>query len=159
MILETSGEIRKVEVHGKDRNEIWSVTADGETFRLRIEPLGRGMFWVQDEGRGDTLHVATEGSMVHVFWRGRTYRLVQGAPGGSLPQTAKPGSIVAPMPGTVIEVKVESGQSVTKGQALVVIEAMKMENVVRAPQDGRVHKVSVCRADRVTPGTVLLEFE
>jgi biotin carboxyl carrier protein len=48
---------------------------------------------------------------------------------------------------------------VTRGQALLTIEAMKMENVIRAPRDGRVKSVHVAVGARVAPGTPLVEME
>jgi biotin carboxyl carrier protein len=63
------------------------------------------------------------------------------------------------MPGRVVQVHVAPGAAVTKGQPLLVIEAMKMENVVRAPRDGRVVSVAVEAGTRVVPGQTLIEIE
>jgi len=63
------------------------------------------------------------------------------------------------MPGRVIEVSVGAGDVVRAGQTLVVLEAMKMETVARAPRDGRVHAVRVKPGERVTAGAVLVELE
>ena len=58
-------------------------------------------------------------------------------------------AVKAPMPGTILDVKVQNGQSVKKGQVLVVLEAMKMENEIMAPCDGTVGSVSVRKGDSV----------
>ena len=63
------------------------------------------------------------------------------------------------MPGKVIAVKVEAGQAVTRGQELLVVEAMKMENAIRAPRDGVVKSISARVGDMVSPGMVLVELE
>jgi 3-methylcrotonyl-CoA carboxylase alpha subunit len=63
--------------------------------------------------------------------------------------------LVAPMPGSVVQVLVEAGATVVKGDALVVVEAMKMEHVVRAPHDGVVERVDVAVGDLVAEGTEL----
>jgi 3-methylcrotonyl-CoA carboxylase alpha subunit len=63
------------------------------------------------------------------------------------------------MPGKVIAVKVAAGQQVTRGQELLVVEAMKMENAIRAPRDGRIKSVSAAVGDAVSPGTILVELE
>ena len=55
----------------------------------------------------------------------------------------------APMPGTILDVKVQNGQSVKKGDVLVILEAMKMENEICAPCDGTVTSVSVRKGDNV----------
>ena len=64
----------------------------------------------------------------------------------------------APMPGLVKMVRVSSGDSVQKGQALLVLEAMKMEHTISAPHDGIVADI-VAEGAQVTDGTVLVRFE
>jgi acetyl/propionyl-CoA carboxylase alpha subunit len=66
------------------------------------------------------------------------------------------GSLVAPMPGSVVRVLVESGAQVTKGQPLVVLEAMKMEHTVASPEDGTVAEVQVSAGQQVDAGAVLV---
>jgi propionyl-CoA carboxylase alpha chain len=68
---------------------------------------------------------------------------------------AVPGSLTAPMPGTVVRVDVRRGDAVRAGQVLVVLEAMKMEHQVRAPSDGRVAELSVSVGQAVDQGAVL----
>ena len=58
-------------------------------------------------------------------------------------------TVNAPMPGTILDVKVQNGQSVKKGDVLVILEAMKMENEICAPCDGTVTSVSVRKGDNV----------
>lgn len=67
-----------------------------------------------------------------------------------------PAGIVAPMPGKVIAVLVEEGQTVKKGQGLVVVEAMKMENELRAPKAGIVKNVTVSEGQVVEGGVALM---
>ena len=57
--------------------------------------------------------------------------------------------IKAPMPGTILDVRVQAGQAVKKGQVLVILEAMKMENEIQAPCEGTVSSVSVRKGDSV----------
>ena len=61
----------------------------------------------------------------------------------------------APMPGTILDVKVQQGASVKKGDVLVILEAMKMENEILAPQDGTVAQVNVTKGASVNSGDVL----
>ncbi|WP_344397855.1 biotin carboxylase N-terminal domain-containing protein [Actinomadura alba] len=68
---------------------------------------------------------------------------------------AAPGSLLAPMPGTVVGVRTEEGAVVTVGQALVVLEAMKMEHRVAAPVDGVVAELRVAEGQQVEAGAVL----
>jgi 3-methylcrotonyl-CoA carboxylase alpha subunit len=74
-------------------------------------------------------------------------------------ETAQGGSLAAPMPGKVVALLVEAGQSVKAGQPLVVIEAMKMEHSVAAPADGRVSSLNFRVGDPVSEGAVLVGFE
>jgi acetyl/propionyl-CoA carboxylase alpha subunit len=69
--------------------------------------------------------------------------------------TASPGSLAAPMPGTVVRIEVEVGSTVAAGQAIVVLEAMKMEHSVRAPTDGVVEELRVAVGQQVDVGEVL----
>ena len=64
----------------------------------------------------------------------------------------------APMPGLVLNVLVENGQTIKKGDAIVVLEAMKMENILKSPSDGIVKKVHVIKGDKVEKNQVMVNF-
>ncbi len=63
--------------------------------------------------------------------------------------------INAPMPGTILDVKVSAGQAVKSGDVLMILEAMKMENEIMAPRDGTVTSVSVSKGASVESGALL----
>ena len=65
-------------------------------------------------------------------------------------------AINAPMPGTILAVNVKPGQAVKRGDVLVVLEAMKMENEIMAPNDGTVGTVNVAKGQSVQSGATLL---
>jgi len=68
-------------------------------------------------------------------------------------------NLIAPMPGLVTGIKTEAGQEVEKGTPLLILEAMKMENVIVAPHQAIIKEIKVIAGQAVEKGTVLLEFE
>ncbi len=72
------------------------------------------------------------------------------------PDTSK--FLLCPMPGMVVSLAVSEGQEVSAGDALCVVEAMKMENVLKAERDGKVSKVLAKPGDRLNVDAVILEF-
>lgn len=88
---------------------------------------------------------------------------VAAAPAPAAPAESAPAApagegfpVTCPMPGTIVDIKVRAGDSVTKGQLLAVFEAMKMENEIMADRDGVVAAVYVNKGDSVESGKVLL---
>lgn len=67
--------------------------------------------------------------------------------------------VEAPMPGTILKVLVSNGQAVKSGDAVVILEAMKMENEITAPVDGTVTAVCVANGDSVDVGKVLVTIQ
>jgi len=73
--------------------------------------------------------------------------------------TAKVSHVKAPMPGLVLNVLVEAGQEVKKGDKLLVLEAMKMENIIKAAGDGKVGRIGLEKGQAVDKNQTLIEFE
>ncbi|MFO7723450.1 MAG: biotin/lipoyl-containing protein [Bacteroidales bacterium] len=67
--------------------------------------------------------------------------------------------VISPLPGTIMQVIVKPGDKVQKGDKLLIMEAMKMENNIQADRDGTVSSVKVAAGDNVLQGAVLLELE
>jgi biotin carboxyl carrier protein len=93
---------------------------------------------------------------------------VERAPVKVLPRPAGPaptaaaavsGSVVAPMPGSVVDIQVHAGDTVTRGQVLCYLEAMKMKNAIKSPRDGVVATVVAGEGQAVAYGDVLVTFE
>ena len=79
------------------------------------------------------------------------------APKAAAPQgSAGSVKVEAPMPGTILDVKVSVGDSVSSGSVLCILEAMKMENEIVAPQDGTVASINVAKSDSVEAGQVII---
>ncbi len=70
-----------------------------------------------------------------------------------------PSRILSFISGTVLDIPVSEGQEVRKGDDLMILEAMKMQNHLKSMQSGIIRKISVKRGDKVTKGTLLLEME
>ena len=81
---------------------------------------------------------------------------VQAAPAAAAAPAAKPAGagekVNSPLPGVIIEVSVKEGQQVKKGQKVVVLEAMKMENEIPAPKDGTITEIHVHKGDSLQEG-------
>ena len=71
------------------------------------------------------------------------------------PAAAGSVAVTAPMPGKILGVKASAGQAVKRGQVLLILEAMKMENEIVAPQDGTVASINVAVGESVEPGATL----
>ncbi len=67
--------------------------------------------------------------------------------------------IASPMPGNILDVRVTEGAAVKKGDVLMILEAMKMENEIMCPKDGRVTGIAVSKGDSVETGTLLCVIE
>jgi len=67
--------------------------------------------------------------------------------------------LLAPMPGRIVQIKVAAGETVTSGQALLVMEAMKMEHTILAPADGVVKAIHAAVGELVDDGVELVAFE
>ncbi len=80
----------------------------------------------------------------------------------SLPHTATDGNVVgaltAPMPGKILSVEVNRGDRVTRGQTLVILEAMKMKNAIKSPSDGVVLEIAVRPDQAVAHGDLLIQL-
>ena len=87
--------------------------------------------------------------------RARVIRELSGAAG----KKSGPANLMAPMPGLVVRVNVREGEAVRAGQGLVVMEAMKMENELRATANATVKRVAVTPGSAVEKGALLLELE
>lgn len=109
---------------------------------------------------GATAVAARVGNDLHVSYRGRVYVLSDRAPSRTRGEgEAASGELRAPMPGTVVEVFAAAGDGVTKGQRLVVMEAMKTQQILAAPFDGHVAAILVAAGAQVAEGELLAKVE
>jgi len=112
------------------------------------------------DGQRVTAYVSTDGAKRWVTVGGQTFALTKSTAGTRRAQHGHHAQdeLIAPMPGQVRAVNVAEGESVTKGQTLLVLEAMKMEIRVSAPRDGVVGKLLVQQGQTVEREQVLIEI-
>jgi len=93
----------------------------------------------------------------------KTPKLVRSKPVQTKEDKPKPAAglsrVDAPLPGTIFKVNVKEGDEVKKGQTIIILEAMKMENNILAEKDGKINKVLVSEGDAVLQGDILVEIE
>ena len=143
-----NGKPLAVEVSAVPGTAVRRLAVHGRSHPLHVSP---------SEARGEwDFHLDGERFQVTVLdERTQAIRAMTGA--SNAPQGPRP--VKAPMPGLVVRVEVEPGQDVRAGQGVLIIEAMKMENELRAEAAGRVSKVHARAGQPVEKGTVLIEFE
>jgi len=131
-----------------------------------VEALGHGRYFVTgigDPGSGirRVAYAVRDRARTWVFIEGRTYVIEADADDAAqrVHATDDQVALSAPMPATVIALKVAPGQEVAAGDLLVLLEAMKMEVPITAPRAGRVKSLACREGDLVQPGVPLLELE
>ncbi len=108
------------------------------------------------DGTQRRIDVTEDHDHLVIFDSGNTCRLKQLSDGGHSAEEEATGNLISPMPGTVIEVMTNEGQQVKKGDALLVLEAMKIEHIIAAPHDGTVQSLHYRAGDMVEEGVELL---
>ena len=146
-----------------------SVTVNGQPLAWDVANLGEGRFHVLHEGRSYNAEVVevdyatknlvlkVNGQRVELSAKDRFDLLLERL-GMSNAAAAKVNELKAPMPGLIVDIRVQPGQTVQKGDPLLVLEAMKMENILKAPADGTVSSLKVSLRDNVQKGQVLVQF-
>lgn len=79
--------------------------------------------------------------------------------GLSVVEDATAGDVMAPMPGLILDIMVNAGDTVSKGDSLLILEAMKMENVIKAEADGIVKSVALSKGETVEKNQLIIEME
>ena len=116
-----------------------------------------GRIIVELDGVTSFAHVVRSDDKWWIHFQGRIYVTNMHEP-GSKNSSLSEGSLSAPMPGTILDVLVKSGQRVRQGQTLLVMEAMKMEHRIQAPKAAEVIAVHFETGDRVDMGANLVEI-
>jgi biotin carboxyl carrier protein len=149
--------IDKNSVNGKE-NEWDLIEFRENTFHVIKDNKGYTAVLVSFNAEEKTMVINVNGNDYEISIKDRNDLLLQ-----QLGIAVKSSSVVqfikAPMPGLIINISVAEGTEVKKGDTLLILEAMKMENVIKSPRDGKVKKVNVQLKNAVEKNQVMLEFE
>jgi acetyl/propionyl-CoA carboxylase alpha subunit len=149
---ETETEVAWQFVGGK-----FEVTAMGENFTAEILACERGAIRLAIDGVQREFRITEVGDTLYVH-SSLGSRVVSRLARHPIPQSASAsGAASSPMPGVVLKILVSEGQQVAAGDALLILEAMKMEQTIRAAADGFVEKINVQTGQVVSPGDVLVQ--
>ncbi|MEL0436310.1 acetyl/propionyl/methylcrotonyl-CoA carboxylase subunit alpha [Phycobacter sp. K97] len=127
-------------------DQLARISTDGDMLVLKVGKISGG-FRIRSRGADLKVHVRTP----------RQAELARKMPEKLPPDTSK--LLLCPMPGLIVKVDVEVGQEVQEGQALCTVEAMKMENILRAERKGVVSKINASAGDSLAVDDVIMEFE
>ena len=140
--------------HGTPQLQVGDVEAP-----LHWQPQGDGLL-VEFAGARSTAQVHVAGEARHIFTpRGAAVLQLQDPLAHAGEGHSEGGRLTAPMPGKLVSFAVKAGDTVTKGQALAVMEAMKMEHTIAAPADGVVQELLYAPGDQVAEGAELIRME
>ena len=139
----------------------YRISSGDETAEVELLRAENGKLDLLVDGRPVSAYVSSDGAKRWVTVNGRTYQFTKQsgrrtAAGG---HHHAAGELTAPMPGQVRAVNVSEGDEVTKGQTLIVLEAMKMEMKIQAPMDGVVSSLSVEAGQTVEREQLLIVVE
>ncbi len=164
MIFDASvdGRTVRVEVRGKDGR--YTVTLDGRALEVDSQETGRDFLSLLIAGRSYEVGLEKRpGGFGVVLPDDALFVELTEAARGAVDVVKKtasgPARILAPMPGKIVRVLVEAGQQVVAGQGLVVMEAMKMENELKAPRPGTVRQLAAREGQAVETGALLAVLE
>src|SRR6185437_7239294 len=129
----------------KPGEPVWEGTIDGHSVAVQVRPINNG-FRLAHQGFEVPVYVFTETEATSA----RIMPVVTAADSGK--------KLLCPMPGLVVSIAVTEGQEVKTGETLAVIEAMKMQNVLRAERDGTVKKVHATPGATLAVDALILEF-
>jgi len=141
------------------------VSVDGKVYEVDFESVsGQPVYSLIVDGKSHESYVAPGDEEWQVLLRGRLYpvsvedereKRLRAAAGSGVAETGE-FLLKAPMPGLVVTILVEEGQEIKKGQVLLILESMKMQNELKAPRDGVVHRIKVKTGETVEQKQTLL---
>ena len=133
------------------------ITVNGKSYEVEVEEIGQGTSTSTTVSAPSALTPAPAAATAASEPAPQKAETAKPATGGSIPQGAE--TIKAPMPGTILDVRVKVGDKITKGQVIAILEAMKMENEIMASQDGIITSIDTNIGASVNSGDLLFTME
>jgi biotin carboxyl carrier protein len=144
------------------------ISIDGKVLNIDFESVsGQPVYSLIVDGKSHEAYVQPGDENWQVLLRGRLYpvavedereKRLRAAAGGGVAETGE-FHLKAPMPGLVVAVPVSDGQEVKKGDVLLILESMKMQNELKAPRDGKVSRIKVKAGESVEQKQALLSVQ
>jgi biotin carboxyl carrier protein len=141
------------------------VSVDGKVYEIDFESVaGQPVYSLIVDGRSHESYIYQGDDNWQVLMRGRLYpvkvedereKRLRAAAGGSVAETGE-FHLRAPMPGLVVAIPVTEGQSIHRGQVILILESMKMQNELKAPRDGTIGRIRVRPGESVEQKQTLL---
>lgn len=133
-------------------------------YDVRSTRINEHQLHLSVNGVGSTVFVSRNGSTKTIMINGSSMDVEDRdhpslSKSGRKRSSAIPDSVTPPMPAVVIAILVKNGDTVVKGQGVVVVSAMKMETTLSAPYDGIVKEIRTTEGSKVSPGDILVEIE
>jgi 3-methylcrotonyl-CoA carboxylase alpha subunit len=147
----------EIEPGGEER---FTAAVGGKKIDVLFRRISRHQILLTVAGRQTRAYVSDSPDGKSVVVRGRSWLLQDGRAPRARASSARrdaPRSVTPPMPAVVTRILVNRGDRVKKGQAVVVVSAMKMDTTLTAPYDGRVTRINAAEGDKVSPGQILVE--
>ena len=133
------------------------VLVDGQAFQVQAD--GEGRFRVNLDGQAQRVHAVADGDCVFVQWRGRAWRIdrLDATRASASAAGSGAGACQAPMPGVVVSLQATVGQRVAEGDALLVIESMKLQMTITATCSGKLSQLPLAAGQTFQRGAVLAQ--
>jgi 3-methylcrotonyl-CoA carboxylase alpha subunit len=161
--LKTNGDTVTVSAEKTGENA-YAVTIGGTVYHVDAMRLDNHHLHLRVDGNAENVFVSPNGSTKTIVFKGSCYTVedMDNPAGGGKSRkksTGIPDTVTPPMPAVVVAVLATPGDTVSKGQGLVVVSAMKMETTLTAPYDGIVKEIRTAVGEKVNPGDILVDVE
>jgi biotin carboxyl carrier protein len=157
--IEIAGRKHQVELTQAGERAVWAI--DGQRLEADAAEVSPGVYSILLNGKSFEIRIESAVTELRAFISSREFKVaIQDEREwrrnrGSAVEAEGRQQVLAPMPGKIVRVLVKAGDSVQTGQGLLVVEAMKMQNEIRAPKTGTIDRIPVIEGQNVNAGEVV----